>query len=257
MTMLTRRSKISLAQFLRVLSTSDIAMLLAKHELDGGYHAAGALEEVFSSVEEERLQSMLHEILRTKNTLRSAVSPRYRFDERWEDLKLCFLLDGLKIDERYTQIVPIDPTIEGAVPVEDDLDRELKSSGLPSIDDIGRLLTASSDSFRLSPPNYNSCMSNARVALETLAREIANYRLRFCHGTFDPSSWGQILAYLKKSGFITTEEEGGLSGVYKFVSPGAHTPIDTDETEMARLGRILILSMCYFLLRRHKSRPGL
>ena len=254
--MLSHRSKVSFAQFLRMLSQSDFNSLLLKHELYEGYECAATLEAFLPDAEEGRLLSMLEEILRTRSTLRSAVSPRYRFDERWEDLKICLLLDGIEIDERYTRIVAIDPTIEGSVPVEDDLDRALRSSGLPSIDDISRLLIASSDSFRASPPNYNSCMSNARVALETLARDIANHRVRSRPGHFDAARWGEVLAYLRVSNFITSEEETGIAGVYRFVSPGAHTPIDSDEIEMARLGRMLILSMCYFLLRRNSRAPS-
>ncbi|MBX7139414.1 MAG: hypothetical protein K1X83_15710, partial [Oligoflexia bacterium] len=142
--MLSHRTKVSFAQFLRVLSQSDFNSLLLKHELYEGYECAATLEAFLPDAEEGRLLSMLGEILRTRSTLRSAVSPRYRFDERWDDLKLCLLLDGIAIDEHYTRIVAIDPTIEGSVPVEDDLDRALRSSGLPSIDDISRLLIASS-----------------------------------------------------------------------------------------------------------------
>ena len=69
-------------------------------------------------------------------------------------------------------------------------------------------------------------------------------------GTYDESKWGQVLAYLRTSGLITAEEEKGLSGVFGFVSPGAHEPFGPDDIEMARLGRSLVIGMIYFLVKR-------
>ena len=61
------------------------------------------------------------------------------------------------------------------------------------------------------------------------------------------------LAYLRKSGFITTQEEEGLSGVFSFVSPGAHEPFGPDDIEMARLGRSLTIGLIYFLAKRYEA----
>jgi hypothetical protein len=44
-----------------------------------------------------------------------------------------------------------------------------------------------------------------------------------------------------------------MTGVFSFVSPGAHTFVRTSEVEMARLGRTLVVGMCYFLVKRHNG----
>ena len=111
----------------------------------------------------------------------------------------------------------------------------------------------SATAFRRSPPDYNGCLSNARVALQTLATAIANVRTTTHPGSFDETKWGQILAYLRTSGLITKSEEEGLAGVSSFVSPGAHTPVGISEEEFARLGRSLVASMCYFLVKRYNQ----
>ena len=90
-----------------------------------------------------------------------------------------------------------------------------------------------------------------RLALETAARDIARERQNSRSGNYAELRWGPALAYLKTSGFITQEEEKGLVGVYGFVSPGAHRPVEPDELEMARLGRSLSIGMLYFLVKRY------
>ena len=59
------------------------------------------------------------------------------------------------------------------------------------------------------------------------------------------------LGYLRKSGEITVEEEQGLAGVFRFLSPGAHRPVAIPEVQVARLGRSFALNMCWFLLQNH------
>ncbi len=115
------------------------------------------------------------------------------------------------------------------------------------------MMENSATAFRRSPPDYNGCLSNARVALQTLATAIANVRTTTHPGSFDETKWGQILAYLRTSGLITKSEEEGLAGVFSFVSPGAHTPVGISEEEIARLGRSLVASMCYFLVKRYNQ----
>ena len=61
---------------------------------------------------------------------------------------------------------------------------------------------------------------------------------------------GSVIAYLRTSGFITQQQEHGLSGVFGLISPGSHTPIGFDEEEFARLGRGLAVSIIYFLAKR-------
>ena len=69
----------------------------------------------------------------------------------------------------------------------------------------------------------------------------------------DESKWGQVLLHLRTSGFITKKEEQGISGVFSFVSPGSHVRIGLSEAEMTRLGRNLVTSMCYFLIKRFNT----
>ena len=73
------------------------------------------------------------------------------------------------------RFVPIEPIVEGADPVEDDLTRELRLSALTNTEEIIQCLDSSADAFRGS--DFNGCLSNARVALQTLASSIARVRL--------------------------------------------------------------------------------
>ena len=49
--------------------------------------------------------------------------------------------------------------------------------------------------------------------------------------------------------FNQRKKKAGFVKRFKFVSPGAHRPLGGDEEEMARLGRALVVSMCYFLVK--------
>ena len=97
---------------------------------------------------------------------------------------------------------------------------------------------------------------NARVALETLAGDIAAHvaSLRQAPSPYNSSKWGEVLAFLRSSGEITTEEEKGLAGVFGFLSPGAHGPVGIPEDQMTRLGRSFALNMCWFLIKNHLAR---
>ena len=53
------------------------------------------------------------------------------------------------------------------------------------------------------------------------------------------------------SGEVTVEEEQGLAGVFRFLSPRARRPVAIPEVQMARLGRSFALNMCWFLLQNH------
>jgi hypothetical protein len=121
-------------------------------------------------------------------------NPRYRYEQRWDDLIRCLLLNGYKVDDG--SLVSIDPLIEGAAPVEDDLTAAITRSEFAEKDEIIRLLDSSADAFRRMPPDLNACLVNARVALQTLATAIAKVRVRTVPGSFDETRWGQTLAYL-------------------------------------------------------------
>jgi hypothetical protein len=114
-------------------------------------------------------------------------------------------------------------------------------------------LDDSANAFRSSNPNYNACLNDARVALQTLATAIAQARAAAHPGSFDAKKWDSIIAYLRASAFITVEEERGLTGVFGFVSPGSHRPLGLSHQELARLGRSFISGMCWFLIKLYQA----
>ena len=258
--MLGKRTILSLAQFLEIQNGEVLRFLLDKHQvLTTGVVEAieyrsgllNALVTVLESGGESEIASLLNEVARTRLDLRYRVSPRYRYDERFADLERCLQLDGYVITN--AEFIPIDPSITGSPPVEDDLTRELGNSGLPKASDVIRKLAESADLFRASTPNYNASLNDARVAMQTVATDIANARVTAHPGTFDPTKWGSVINYLRASGFITAEEEKGLVGVFGFVSPGSHRPLGFSELEFARLGRSLVTCMCWFLVKSYRS----
>ena len=220
-------------------------------ELNYHPHLIDGVRSILMSARSDQLVSILDEITRTQGNLRTNVSPKYVYDERWSDVVTCLLLDGYRIENHV--LIPVEPEIEGAVAVEDDLTHELEKSGLTDVQEIERVLVNSADAFRRVPPDYNACLSNVRVALETLAGSIANYRQAKLGSDLGETKWGHVLAYLCSSNLISKQEEKGLAGVFGFVSPGAHSPIGLSEEEMARLGRSLAVSMCYFLVKLHNK----
>ncbi len=257
---LSQRSRISLIQYLVLQPGSGLSSLFQKHGLPSlEFETYRGREEVVGEAlfqaSPEQLDSLLAEIARTQGNLRYAVSPRYLYDERWEDLLSCLELDGSRLEEK--RFIAIEPSIQGSVPVEDDLSSAVRQSGLPESGDVLRLMETSAESFRRHPPDYNGCLSNAPVALETMARGIAKARWAR-HPTpspFDEKSWGSTLGYLRQSGFLTEEDEKGLAGLYRFVSPGAHTPLGFTEAEAVRLGRSLAGFASYFLVKRFNTTP--
>lgn len=257
---LSFRSKLSLCQFLCLFGSHEIIFLLGKH----GFHIkeieaqpnpefiANTVRRHVEIASSAQLGELLQEIARTQNSMRANINPRYKFDERWKDLKLCLELDGLrletdKLDYRLEKFVPIEPMIEGMQPIDDDLTNEINKSSLPNTKEVCRILDNSTDAFIQS--DFNGCLTSARVALQTLATSIAKARQDTHPGNFDDSKWGEIVNYLRTSEFINSKEEKGLTGVFSFISPGAHIPIGFAEQEFVRLGRSLALSMCYFLVK--------
>jgi hypothetical protein len=245
---------------LLLFERDEIVLLLGKYGFPidrlesrwGGINPAAAIKEAIIDAQPSPLTELVQEIARTRLTMRSRISPRRSFDERWEDFGRCLQLDGYSLarDEfgvELNEFTPIEPTIDGVAKVEDDLTRELRRSGLPEAQEIVRVFEASAASFR--DGDFNGCLTNARVALQALATTIAKARSARYPGTFDETKWGQVAAYLRKSRFIKQNEEEGLTGVFSFLSQGAHIPIGFTEEEFTRLGRSLAVSFCYFLVK--------
>jgi hypothetical protein len=245
------RTRLSLCQFLALQDAYVCTVLLNKAGVADELHPAmllRGLTDALMGAGQVALMQVLDEVVRTQGDLRAPVSPKHRFDERWSDLVQCLVLDGYLIEGK--QLRSGDPSMGDAAPIDDDLLHELSTCGAPRADDIIRRINGSSDAFRRTPPNYNASLNDARVALETLAADIAHARSAPAGAGFEPTKWGSVIQYLRSSGLITLEEERGLAGVYGFLSPGSHRPLGMSEEQMARLGRSLALNMCWFLLKR-------
>ncbi|MDD2904593.1 MAG: hypothetical protein PHU44_19350, partial [Syntrophales bacterium] len=248
--MLSTRTIYSLAQFLEIQFQDFAGMLLLKHGLRGQTVriTSEVLTDIVAALEdgtEVQLSELLDEISRTRLDLRFRVrvNPREIYDERFDDLERCLLLDGYRFDQ--SGLIYLDPTVAGAPPLNDDLKIELSSPGLPNSTQVIQKLEASTSEFRKSNPNYNACLNDARVALETLATAIAQARKSSHPGNFDATKWGTIINYFRKTDFINAEEERGLTGVFGFVSPGSHRPLGLSDQEIARLGISFVTGMCW------------
>jgi hypothetical protein len=116
---LSTRTKISLAQFLTLQTDDSLALLCEKHGVAApnfayAYDRQQAVRAWVDQTSQATVLSVLDEIVRTHSTIRYSVSPKYRFDERWDDLVRCLQLDGYLVDLAARVIRPIDPAIAGA-----------------------------------------------------------------------------------------------------------------------------------------------
>ncbi|MDH5858923.1 hypothetical protein [Lampropedia aestuarii] len=255
--MISQRTRYALAQFLAQQDVSISITLLAKYNVQhlslSPDHLQMSLNNTIRDQSDKTLLLVLQEIVATTGNLRKNISPKLIFDERLHDLTQCLLLDGYIVQDK--RLLQADPSIADAAPMEDDLVAALRQSALSQHEAIINKINDSAEAFRSSPPDYNAALTNARVALETLAVDVAAdvARQHPGNGTYDPTSWGSVIAFLSKSGEITIEEEKGLAGVFRFLSPGAHRPIGIPQEQMARLGRSFALNMCWFLLQNRLS----
>ncbi|WP_339442860.1 hypothetical protein [Pseudomonas hunanensis] len=256
--MIGSRTHHSLAQFLELQEPSVAIVILSKY---GVQHLAlsssnllfGLMENI-RGLDDRVFLQILCEVVATSGDLRARVNPKYRFDERMLDLERCLLLDGYIIQDK--ELIQTDPSIADAASMEDDLTLALKSSGAPHAQDIIDKINDSAAAFRSSPPDYNASLTNARIALETLAKDVAAdvAHHQGTTNTYNADKWGDVILFLRKSGEITLEEERGLAGVFGFLSSGAHRPVGIPEDQMTRLGRSFALNMCWFLVKNHLAR---
>jgi len=262
-----KRTRLSLCQFLPLLGRQRVVIVFEKYdipadEISGSWPSPPWEEAVMHAVlgaSDAQVTEVLQELARTGGSIRSRISPKYSYDEPWDDLVLCLQLDNIvRGKDEYGQeenfFVPAEPAIGGVQPVDDDLTSELKRSRLPGVDDVLAMIEESANEFKAG--NKNACLNAARVALQTLARSIAVERRAAHSGSFAEDKWGQVVAYLRTSSFIDKNEEEGLSGVYSFISPGSHVPLGMSDLEFARLGRTLAFSCCYFLVKAANAADG-
>jgi len=247
---ISKRSKVSFAQLLSVLNGQTVHVLFDKYEYDPyNAHSAINISDEIQSASENQLSNLIKEVIRTSNTLRNGTSPRYKYDDQFEELRKSLLLDGYVIDSKT--IKSLDPDFDGKEPIEDELLHELTKSGLSGYEEIKLCIIASADDFIKAPPDFNGSLTNIRIGLETIVRKIAIER-NFV-STMVGNTWGPSLGHLKKNGFFTEKEEKTLASVFTFVSDGAHIPIGFTEEEFVRLGRHLCASMCYFVIKKYNA----
>ena len=112
---LNARTRLSLAQFLALLDHSALTLLLPKHgfaveDLEDSF-APRSLPDLLRvavvEAEPESLRSLLEEIARTLGAIRATQSPKYPYDERWHDLRLCLELDGYVLTDDASTKPPI------------------------------------------------------------------------------------------------------------------------------------------------------
>jgi hypothetical protein len=231
------RTRLTAAQLLGCLGTEIRLTLLRKHELrirkvDLDQRLAEVLQKM------NGFEELVDELVRTKDALRTQVSPRYMFDTYWRELERALSLDGFRVTG--TSLTPIDPAASQHPLTEDLTSQAVKESGVTGAMQITSALDKSSEYF--VNEDFNSSLTQARIALETLLRRMA-------HGSKpgDPPTWGNALSDLLTSGRISEKQEKALAGVYGFISQGAHQPLDDEE--WCRLGRHLAFSMCFYLSR--------
>jgi len=255
------RTRLSLGQLLERYEPHVASTLLSKHAGMPVYLSPGSIfaQELMQSMQMlggEAFMSLLQEVIATQGELRQRLKPHYVFDERFRDLTQCLRLDGYEVTQQRA-LVRLDPTLAESPPVEDDLVKSLLASQAPSRDDIVRKINDSAEAYRRASPDYNAALTNARVALQTMARDVAQDLLRAGENfPYDMTKWGDLIRFLRERDEISAEEERGLAGVFAFVSPGAHRAIGLSEEQMTRLGRSLALSMCWFLLQNRYARSG-
>jgi hypothetical protein len=243
---LTKRTKLSLAQLISLLDPDVIEVLFGKHDIACcGSNSQIEISDALLNSNNTQIETLIEEVVATIGALRNRVTPKYKFDERWQDLTKCMLLDGYQINSK--KIIKTEPFLEGVESIEDDLFKELENSGLSEYTEIQIQIRESENDFRKALPDFNGCLSHSRIALETLVKKIAgNFGFRTNN---ESKAWGESLAYLKKKDFINKKEEEALSSVYTLISDGSHIPLGFTEEEYVRFGRNLATSMVYFMIK--------
>jgi hypothetical protein len=246
----SKRSKFSLAQLLSVIDKPTVFVIFDKFGFtpQAVTSPVGIAEELLSA-SDTLLSDVILEVIHTARTLRNKTSPKYLFDDQFKILEKSLLLDGYQIEDNSVRA--LDPNFVGKEAVEDALIKEVQESSIVNKQDIVNAIKCSADDFVKAQPDYNGSLTNIRIALETLVREIALDK--GFTTTRTGNTWGPSLNYLEKNGFIDQKDEKTLSSVYTFISNGAHVPLGFSEEEFVRLGRNLCYSMCYFVIKKFNA----
>lgn len=173
---------------------------------------------------------------------------KHIFDDAVRDLARWALHDGWTAEGNA--LVRLAPTAEEATGIRDKLIDELATSGLDADSSIRDALDRSARAFVADTPDFNASITQARIALETLARRGAAAVALAKGLDYPEDSWGRALHLLKAGEVLTVDEEQILARMYTFVSPGAHVPKGVSHEEWARLARTFAVSSTYFLVRQ-------
>ena len=90
----TNRTKLSLTQFLDIFEKSQIKILFEKYSI---FSNCRNIEDIKHAVLSNNLQELIKELILAKQTFRNKITPKYTFEERWNDFEKCLFLDGYKI----------------------------------------------------------------------------------------------------------------------------------------------------------------
>lgn len=240
--MITLRTKISLFQFLRMLKVLYINEFFAKYDI-AKISNKNEITKIIEQADNNKIIELIREIISTnsslnnKDYLENFNDSWGGFEQRFKDLERCFLLDGYKIDRG--ELIQIEPNIEGVIAFEDELTNLLRS--LSSTEEIINCIKNSANHFKLN--NLNDCLAQARLALETLVREIVSEKFG------EEKDWQGAISVLEKHKFLNEKEGWLIKNTYGFISEACHQALKNEE--YARFGRNLAMSMCYYLIKKY------
>lgn len=243
---LTKRTKLSLAQLLELQDYEHTNILLEKYNYNYTCSTLTDLKDTLLS--EIEVLPLISEIIGTRQALKNRVNSKTSFTERWDELIKNLFIDGFKVENK--NLISIEPTVDGIIAIEDDLTYELDKSSLANKIEIIKSISDSADAFKLTTPDYNECLFKARLSLETIIRDIS----KEIDGV--DANWGRSLDKLFKDGFFEKKEEESISATYTFVSPGSHIPLGFTDEEYTRYGRNLIMSVCYYVIKKYNQHSG-
>jgi len=264
---LSARSKMSLVQFISKMPRQDAALLLMKYamvaptdQMQVALEIEASPTEMVLHADAASLSDLVQELARTHDAVRSAFQPKYVHDQRWAELERSLVLDGYAREPGASGtsangFVPIDPVMPGTSAPDDLLTALLRDAIPDAPAELSKLIDQSAEAFIRG--DWNGSLTSARVFLQNLARRIAEEQRIAYAGSFDPEVWGQVAAYLRKSGCIDEREERGICGAFSFASIGGHNLIGMTEEEFAVFGRTMAFRASYFLLKRLLGRRAL
>lgn len=167
---ISRRIKISLAQLLGVIDQQDATDILAKHGLDSSTASSvSEISEEMKAANDKQLADLVLEVASTGKMLRNRTSPKYAYENKYDEFRKSPLLDGYQIENK--SVKALDPNYEGKEPIEDALLDELEKSEIGNDGEVKECILASAADFLKTPSDFNGSLTNIRVALETTIRK--------------------------------------------------------------------------------------